>query len=91
MTTDLLDVEIDTRGGDIRKMVLLDYAKTADKPDVKLALMEDNDDNYFIAQSGLVSSDAIARRLTTHSIPQIKTATHYSQAAMWLKCPALAK
>ena len=58
VTTDLLDVEIDTRGGDIRKMVLLDYAKTADKPDVKLALMEDNDDNYFIAQSGLVSSDA---------------------------------
>jgi YidC/Oxa1 family membrane protein insertase len=58
VTTDLLDVDIDTRGGDIRKIVLLDYAKTADKPDVKLALLTDDDNDFFIAQSGLVSSDA---------------------------------
>jgi len=57
VTTDLLDVEIDTRGGDIRKLVLLDYAETADKPDLKLALLADSENNYFIAQSGLVSSD----------------------------------
>jgi YidC/Oxa1 family membrane protein insertase len=53
--TDVLDVEIDTRGGDIRKAVLRNYAKTADNPEEKLVLMTDDARNYFIAQSGLVS------------------------------------
>ncbi len=56
--TDLLDVEIDTRGGDIRKAVLRNYSKTAENPEEKLVLMSDTDINFFIAQSGLVSVKA---------------------------------
>lgn len=55
--TDVLDVEIDTRGGDIRRVVLLDYAVDADRPEEKLVLLTDADINYYIAQSGLVSSN----------------------------------
>jgi len=53
--TDVLDIEIDTKGGDIRRLVLRNYAISADKPEEKLVLMNDEDINYFIAQSGLVS------------------------------------
>ena len=53
--TDVLDVEIDTRGGDIRRVVLLDYAVDADKPEEKLVLLTDEEINYQVAQSGLVS------------------------------------
>ncbi len=56
--TDVLDIEIDTRGGDIRRVVLRNYAKTADKPEEKLVLMDDTEINFFIAQSGLVSVNA---------------------------------
>lgn len=56
--TDVLDIDIDTRGGDIRKAVLRKYAKTAENPEDKLVLMSDTDINFFIAQSGLVSVNA---------------------------------
>jgi len=53
--TDILKVEIDTKGGNVLRTVLRDYAATADKPDIKLVLMTDNKINYQVAQSGLVS------------------------------------
>ena len=53
--TDVLDVEINTQGGDIRRVLLRDYAVTADEPEVKLVLLTDEKINYQIAQSGLVS------------------------------------
>jgi YidC/Oxa1 family membrane protein insertase len=53
--TDVLEVEIDSKGGDIRRVVLRDYSVTADKPEDKLVLLTDADVNYFVAQSGLVS------------------------------------
>jgi YidC/Oxa1 family membrane protein insertase len=56
--TDVLDIEIDTRGGDIRKAVLRNYSKTAENPEEKLVLMSDTEINFFIAQSGLVSVNA---------------------------------
>ena len=55
VVTDVLDVEIDTRGGDIRKAVLRNYSKTAEEPEDKLVLMTDDARNYYVAQSGLVS------------------------------------
>ena len=53
--TDVFDIEIDSKGGDIRKAVLRNYSKTAENPDEKLVLMSDTDINYFIAQSGLTA------------------------------------
>jgi len=53
--TDILKVEIDTKGGDVIHTILRDYALTADKPEEKLVLMTDKNINYQVAQSGLVS------------------------------------
>ncbi|MBL4711600.1 MAG: membrane protein insertase YidC [Gammaproteobacteria bacterium] len=56
--TDVLEIEIDTKGGDIRRTVLRKYSLTADKPEENLVLMNDAAVNYYIAQSGLVSVNA---------------------------------
>ena len=53
--TDVLEVDIDTKGGDIRRVVLRDYSVTADNPEEKLVLLKDESINYYVAQSGLVS------------------------------------
>ena len=55
IVTDVLDVEIDTKGGDVRRVVLRNYAISADAPEEKLVLMNDESINYHVAQSGLVS------------------------------------
>jgi YidC/Oxa1 family membrane protein insertase len=55
--TDVIDVEIDTKGGDFRRVVLRKYSVTADVPEEKLILLTDADINYHVAQSGLVSAN----------------------------------
>ncbi len=55
VVTDVLDVEIDTKGGDILRVVLRNYSVSADEPEEKLVLMTDESVNYHVAQSGLVS------------------------------------
>ena len=57
IVTDVLDVEIDTKGGDIVRVVLRDYSVTADNPEDKLVLLTDENVNYHVAQSGLVSKN----------------------------------
>ncbi len=54
--TDLLDVKIDTIGGDVRQVDLLEYPIAADKPKQPVRLLSDNPSDLFIAQSGLLSS-----------------------------------
>jgi YidC/Oxa1 family membrane protein insertase len=54
--TDLFDVEIDTLGGDIRKVALLKYPEHADTPDKPVQLFNDSLPHVLIAQSGLLSS-----------------------------------
>ena len=55
VVTDLVEFEIDTKGGDIVKALLRDYAKTAENPQDKLLLLNDSENRFFVAQSGLVS------------------------------------
>ncbi len=84
--TDVLDIEIDTKGGDIRKAVLRNYSKTAENPEEKLVLMSDADIDFFIAQSGLVSVNADRHQ---HIIPftlQKKTITGLLKVRMKSKC-----
>ncbi|MES0327364.1 MAG: membrane protein insertase YidC [Gammaproteobacteria bacterium] len=57
IVTDVLEVEIDTRGGDIRKATLRKYAVDADMPEIKVELLTDAEINFHIAQSGLVSAN----------------------------------
>lgn len=54
--TDVLDVEIDTMGGDLRKADLLAYPVKVDKPGELVRLLNDAEADAFIAQSGLLSS-----------------------------------
>ena len=54
VTTDVLDVEIDTRGGTIGRVALRTYPVSNDKPDEPFLLLDDADPmGFFIAQSGL--------------------------------------
>lgn len=63
--TDLLDVYIDTKGGDIRNVALLDYPVESDAPDVPVQFLDDNSEHFFVVQSGLLSAG--------------KAPTHYDQ------------
>lgn len=63
--TDLMDIVIDTQGGDIRSLALLDYPVESDTPDVPVQFLDAAASHYFVVQSGLLS-DA-------------KAPTHYDQ------------
>ena len=54
VTTDVLAVEIDTRGGTITRVDLRSYPVSHDRPEVPFRLLDDGDpQRYFVAQSGL--------------------------------------
>jgi len=52
--TDLLDVQIDTFGGDVRFIGLRQHPKELNNPDVPFPLMKDTGEEILIAQSGIV-------------------------------------
>lgn len=51
--TDVIDAEITTTGGDIRKLALLKYAEESDTPDEPVQFLNDTGDLFFVTQSGL--------------------------------------
>ncbi|MDH5377026.1 MAG: membrane protein insertase YidC [Gammaproteobacteria bacterium] len=53
--TDVLDIDIDTVGGDVRRAFLVKYPVTPDKPEDAFPFMHDSLPRFFIAQSGLLS------------------------------------
>jgi len=55
--TDLLDVKIDTMGGDIRQVSLLKYTNAESSGQV-YDLLNDQPNNMYIAQSGLINTDS---------------------------------
>ncbi len=57
ITTDLLDIEVGTQGGDILNVYLRDYPLSLKTPDVKFKLLNSGATNRFIAQSGLIGSN----------------------------------
>jgi len=54
ITTDLLEGEIDTSGGDLRQLYLRAYPVEVDKPDRPLELLRDQGSYLFFVQSGLI-------------------------------------
>jgi len=60
VVTDVVDMDIDTRGGNIPRLVLRKYEEDASKSEDKFVLLTDGDVNYQVAQSGLISGDASA-------------------------------
>lgn len=61
--TDVLRAEIALDGGELRRLLLKDYAVSKDQPDAPMALLDDRGTRLFIVQSGLAGADA---PLVTH-------------------------
>lgn len=55
ITTDVLDLYLDTQGGDIRKLALLSFPQEAKEADVPVQLLDDTASLFYVAQSGLRS------------------------------------
>ncbi|MBI5613212.1 MAG: membrane protein insertase YidC [Gammaproteobacteria bacterium] len=57
VTTDLLRAEIDTHGGDLRVLSLLNYPLTLGEPGKSVRLLNDSLPDLFVAQSGLIGRE----------------------------------
>ena len=77
IVTDLFKVIIDSRGGDIREVDLLQYPQTREKDSPPFRLMNDTGLPLFIAQSGLRVKDG--PEPTHHALYQTEQ-THYKIA-----------
>ncbi len=58
--TDVMVLEINTEGGTIGKLNLRKYPKSADKMEESFELFSTSETNFYIAQSGLISSTSPA-------------------------------
>ncbi|MCY1349287.1 Membrane protein insertase YidC [compost metagenome] len=56
--TDVLDLAIDPRGGDIVQLTLPQYPRRQDRPDVPFQLFDNGGERTYLAQSGLIGSNA---------------------------------
>ena len=68
--TDVLDMDIDTIGGDLRRAFLLKYPVSLNNPDEPFPLMDDNLPRLFIAQTGLLSNTEAPNH---HAVYEAKT------------------
>jgi YidC/Oxa1 family membrane protein insertase len=75
--TDLMRVEIDTQGGDIRRLYLLSYPVSSDTPDQPYELLTDSGDEVFAPQTGLIGRE---RTLPNHRTLYQATKTSYRLA-----------
>ncbi len=69
--TDVIDAEIDTNGGDLRRVVLLRHGATEDR-NKPMVLLADLPPHYYVAQSGLLGDG-----LPTHKAVFQAEATDY--------------
>jgi YidC/Oxa1 family membrane protein insertase len=58
VTTDVMEAEIDTHGGDLRQVDLLRYPVSKDHPEQPFRLLNDDTAKIFVAQSGLLAASA---------------------------------
>lgn len=74
VVTDVFRAEIDTVGGDLRKVELLEYPVESDKPDEPVVLMNDKLPNLFVSQSGFT-----AKREREGDNSLLEAPNHYSR------------
>lgn len=55
--TDLFKLDIDTKGGTVKNMFLMEYPLTLDAPEEKFQLMKSDPPGLFVAQSGLIGME----------------------------------
>jgi YidC/Oxa1 family membrane protein insertase len=56
--TDVLDLAIDPRGGDVVQLRLTQYPRRQDRPDVPFQLFDNGNERTYLAQSGLIGTNA---------------------------------
>ncbi|MWV14806.1 membrane protein insertase YidC [Pseudomonas sp. L-22-4S-12] len=56
--TDVLDLAIDPRGGDIVQLTLPAYPRRQDHPEIPFQLFDNGGERLYLAQSGLIGSNA---------------------------------
>ncbi|QKE65155.1 membrane protein insertase YidC [Aquipseudomonas campi] len=56
--TDVLDLAIDPRGGDIVQLTLPAYPRRQDRPEIPFQLFDNGGERLYLAQSGLIGSNA---------------------------------
>ena len=74
--TDVMDLYIDTQGGDIRDLALLKYPVESSTPDVPVQFLSNTATNFFVTQSGLRSNSSAP----THYDHYIAEQTQYELA-----------
>ena len=79
VTTDVLRVEIDTRGGNVVVADLLDYARDPKHPE-RVRLLDDQPPTFFEAQSGLVGVQGSTLRAPDHNASWTTAQTRYELA-----------
>ncbi|MDP4789596.1 MAG: membrane protein insertase YidC [Haliea sp.] len=57
--TDVLQVAIDLRGGDIVELALPEHLENIDKPNQPFVLLEQNERRVYVAQSGLIGTNGL--------------------------------
>jgi len=57
VVTDVLDIDINTRGGDLERADLLKYAKSKEEPNTPVELLSDHPDTFFSIHSGLSATN----------------------------------
>ena len=77
VVTDVLRLEIDTQGGDIRVVDLRQYPLNKDQPDQPVRLLSDQPADLFISQSGILAEGGAAP--THHSQWQAQAAEYTLQ------------
>jgi YidC/Oxa1 family membrane protein insertase len=85
VATDLLKVEIDTYGGDLRQAELLRYPVAKDHPEQPIKLLNDDTSKIFVAQSGLLAATAAPDHHTRYQTAQ--TEYRLADGADELKVP----
>ena len=75
--TDLLEAVIDTHGGDLRVLRLRKHPVSVDKPDEPFTLLDDSDDGFFVAQSGLIGYEG---KYPNHKARYVAEGRHYTLA-----------
>lgn len=84
VVTDLLNVEIDTLGGDLRKIELRAYPVTVNHPDQPFQFLSDDAERMFVVQGGVLGTNAPNHR----SIYQAeKTEYRLPEGAVLLQVP----
>jgi len=68
VVTDVLDMDIESKGGDLRRAFLLKYAISQEQKDQPYPFMDDNLPQLYIAQSGLLSNNEAPDHHATYVI-----------------------